>query len=130
MTKAQDTKSEKYILIGYSSEKKAYKCFNPSTRGIQVSHDVEFEEELNANSNDDIRPSPLPKDKPSSTELSGPHEPSRDESMSRPRPKSYEGKGKMPEYEVDHPDDSDSDVSARSLDSEFGVPIMRTPGVR
>ena len=37
----------------------------------------------------------------------------------------------MPEYEVDvHPDDSDSDVSAPSLDSEFGVPIMRTPGVK
>ena len=37
----------------------------------------------------------------------------------------------MPEYEVeDHPDNSDSDLSARSLDSEFGVPIMRTPGVK
>ena len=37
----------------------------------------------------------------------------------------------MPEYEVDvHPDDSDSDVSAPSLDSEFGVPIMWTPGVK
>ena len=36
----------------------------------------------------------------------------------------------MPEYEVDHLDDSDSDISARSLDSEFGVPIMWTPGVK
>ena len=36
----------------------------------------------------------------------------------------------MPEYEVDHPDDNDSNVSARSLDNEFGVPIMRTPGVK
>ena len=37
----------------------------------------------------------------------------------------------MPEYEVEvHPDDSDSDDSACSLDSEFGVPIMRIPGVR
>ena len=26
-----DPKSEKCILIGYSSAKKAYKCFNPST---------------------------------------------------------------------------------------------------
>ena len=40
------------------------------------------------------------------------------------------GKGKIPEYEVDHPDNNDSDVSAPSLDSEFGVPIMRTPGVK
>ena len=36
----------------------------------------------------------------------------------------------MPEYEVDHPDGSDSDASARSLDSEFGVPIMQTPIVK
>ena len=39
-------------------------------------------------------------------------------------------KGKMPEYEVVHHDDSDSDVSAASLDSEFGVPIMWTAGVK
>ena len=32
----------------------------------------------------------------------------------------------MPEYEVD----GDSDDSARSLDSEFGVPIMQTPRVK
>mgnify|MGYP000096563728 CR=1 FL=1 len=36
----------------------------------------------------------------------------------------------MPEYEADHPDDSDSDVSACSLDSEFGVPIKRSPEVK
>ena len=52
------------------------------------------------------------------------------ENISRPGTKSYKGKGKMREYEVDHPDDSDSDVSACSLDSEFGVPIMWTPGVK
>ena len=36
----------------------------------------------------------------------------------------------MPEYDVDHTDDNDSDVSARSLDSDFGVSIMRTPRVK
>ena len=36
----------------------------------------------------------------------------------------------MPEYEVVHHDDSDSDVSAPSLDNEFGVPMIRTPGVK
>ena len=35
----------------------------------------------------------------------------------------------MLEYKVNHPNDSDSDVSASSLDGEFGVPIMRTLGV-
>ena len=142
-----DTKSEKCILVGYSSEKKAYKCFNPSTRAVWVRHDVVFnespslyepdstpsdliEEELNAISDDDIRPSPQPKDNPSSTELSGPHEPSHDENTSCPSPKLDKGEGKMPEYEVDHPDDNDSNVSVPSLDSEFGVPIMRTLGVK
>ena len=33
--------------------------------------------------------------------------------VSRPEVGLDKGKGKMPEYEVHHPDDSDSDVSAR-----------------
>ena len=125
-----------------------YKCFNPSTRVVRISRDVVFdesaswykpdatpsnpiEEELNANSDEENRPSPPPKDNPSSTELIGLQEPPRDENTSRPSPKSDKGKGKMSEYEVEvHPDDNDSDDSARSLHSEFGVPIMRTPGVK
>ena len=79
------------------------------------------EEELNVNSDNEIRPSPPPKDNPSSTELIGPHE-----STSRPNTKSDKVKGKMPEYEVEvHPDDNNSDDSALSLDSEFGVPMLR-----
>ena len=39
-----DPKSEKCILIGYSSEQKGYKCFNPSTRKVRVSRDVVFDE--------------------------------------------------------------------------------------
>ena len=57
--------------------------------------------------------------------MSGPQEPPRDQSTSRPSPKLDKGKAKMPEYE-----DSDGNESAHSLDSEFGgldVPIMRTP---
>ena len=51
--------------------------------------------------------------------------------MSLHATKSDKGKGKMSEYEVEvHLDDKDSDESARSLDSEFNVPIMRTPGVK
>ena len=64
-----DAKSEEYILVGYSSAEKAYKCFNPSTCVVRVSRDVIFnesaswykpdatpsdpiEEELNANSDE------------------------------------------------------------------------------
>ena len=36
----------------------------------------------------------------------------------------------MPEYEVNHPDESDSDMSTRSFDNDFGVPIVRTFGVK
>ena len=69
-----DVKLEKCIIVGYSSKQKAYKCFNPSTGAVRVSHDVVFdesaswyepdlapsdpiEEELNANSCWEICPS-------------------------------------------------------------------------
>ena len=84
-----DAKLEKCILIGYSSAKKAYKCFNPLTRVVRVSRDVVFdestswykpnptssnpiEEELNAITDVDIQPNPLPKESLArSTELNG-----------------------------------------------------------
>ena len=83
-----DAMSEKCILIGYSSAKKAYKCFNPSTRTVQVIRDITFdesaswykrdatpsdpiEEELNDISDDEIRPNPLAKESSSSIELNG-----------------------------------------------------------
>ena len=104
-----DAKSEKCILVGYSSKKKAYKCFNPSTRAVRVSRDVVFdesaswyepdstpsgpnEEELDVNMDDDIQPSPLPKNNPSSIQLSGPQEASRVPSTSQQGARSDKGK--------------------------------------
>ena len=39
-----DSKSVKCILVGYSSEKNGYKCFDPSTQMVRVTRDVVFEE--------------------------------------------------------------------------------------
>ena len=86
---------------------------------------------MNAITDVNIQPNPLPKESPSSIELNKPQEPSSIPSMSQPLGGLDKGKCKMPEYEVEvHPDDSDPNLSAPSLDSEFGVPIMRTPRVK
>jgi len=39
-----DPKVEKCIFIGYSSEQKGYRCFNPSIWKLQVNRDVVFDE--------------------------------------------------------------------------------------
>jgi len=37
-------KVEKCFFIGYSLERKGYKCFNPSTQKLQMSRNVVFDE--------------------------------------------------------------------------------------
>ena len=88
------------------------------------------EEELDVNMDDDIQPRPLSSEIPSSNTMSGPQEPPRTENIPRPKVGLDKGKSKMPQYEDDHPENSDLDVTAPSIDSEFGIPIMRTPGVK
>ena len=116
--------------MGYSSKEKGYKWFNPSTLAVRVSQDVGFdqsaswyeldstpsdptEEELEITTNDDIQLRPIPSESPISTMMSEPQETPSTKNISRPWAESDKSKGKMPEYEVHHPDDSDSDVSAR-----------------
>ena len=44
--KKLDAKSEKCILVGYSDEQKGYKCYNPRSKQVRVSHDVVFDESV------------------------------------------------------------------------------------
>ena len=39
-----DPKAEKCIFIGYSLEKKGYRCYNPTTHDVRVSRNVVFDE--------------------------------------------------------------------------------------
>jgi hypothetical protein len=39
-----DPKAEKCIFIRYSLEQKGYRCFNSSTRKLQVSRNIMFDE--------------------------------------------------------------------------------------
>ena len=39
-----DKKPEKYIFVGYSSESKAYKLYNPVSGKLTISRDVVFNE--------------------------------------------------------------------------------------
>ena len=39
-----EPKSKKCILVGYSHRQKGYKCYNPHTKQVRVSRDVEFSE--------------------------------------------------------------------------------------
>ena len=47
-----DSKSEKCILVGYSQQRKGYKCFNPSTRKVLVTQDIVFDESTSWYSHD------------------------------------------------------------------------------
>jgi hypothetical protein len=45
-----DPKAKKCILIGYSLKKKGYRCFDPSTRKLQVNKDVMFDDMVSRHS--------------------------------------------------------------------------------
>ena len=91
------------MLVGYSLEQKGYKCYSPSTRKVQTSRDVVFDETTSWYAQEKI-PTPTTinaesaeqekeggdhledmfEDSPITTRLSGPREPPSDQSTLRP----------------------------------------------
>ena len=45
LSKKLDDKGEKCIFIGYSTNSKAYKLYNPETKKVIINKDVMFDEE-------------------------------------------------------------------------------------
>ncbi len=133
-----DPKAEKCIFIGYSLEQKGYKCFNPSTRKLQVSRDVVFDEMVNWYPPLKIVEDGEAKngDVPSNVEqklqlISGPQESSISGSNSTP------WKGRLRSLNIvdgsfqtssqnPHVDDESSD-SEKNVGEESRIPLVTTP---
>jgi hypothetical protein len=98
-----DPKAEKYIFIEYSLEQKGYRCFNLSTRKLQVSRDVVFDEmvswypPLKISEDGEARTSDVPSNVEQESQLiSGPQESSISGSSSTP------WKGKLKSSNIVH----------------------------
>jgi hypothetical protein len=135
-----DRKAKKCIFIRYSLEQKGYKCFNPSTRKLQVSKDVVFDEMVSYYS-----PLKVAKDgeakngdvssnvEQESQLISGPQESSINGSNSIP------WKGRLRSSNIVHNSsqtssrnlhvDNESSDSKKSVGEESRIPSNTTPGV-
>ncbi|MCO5596320.1 hypothetical protein L7F22_050381 [Adiantum nelumboides] len=151
-----DPKVEKCIFIEYSLEQKGYKCYNPVTRHVRVSRDVVFDEmaswyaDLKHDIGADVTDKVVTKNVgPSLQVFSGSQGSSSASAIDKPwtgRLRERESpasstnvsqKGKEKVDEVLHIpnlsagfDDGNLSGSEHSLDEEFGIPCVRTPGVK
>lgn len=150
-----DPKAEKCVFIGYSLEQKGYKSYNPITHKLRVSRDVIFDEMASwyADAKQligaDVKCNVVTENAgPSSQVLSGPQgspsigfvekpwsgrlpereSPANSSNVSRKGKEKVDDAPQFPELNVCHDDvDSGSD---HSLDEEFGIPSVKTLGVK
>jgi hypothetical protein len=136
-----DPKTEKCIFIRYSLEQKGYRCFNPSTRKLQVSRDVMFDEmvswypTLKIVEDGEAKNGDVPsKVEQKSQLISGPQESSISGSSSTP------WKGRLKSSNIVHGNsqtssrnyhvDGESSDSEKNVGEESRVPSVTTPGIR
>jgi hypothetical protein len=136
-----DPKAEKCIFIRYSLKQKGYRCFNPSTRKLQVSRDVMFDEmvswypPLKIAEDGEARNGDVPSNVEQESQLiNGPQESLISGSSSTP----WKGRLKSSNIVDDssqtssrnpHVDDESSD-SEKSVGEESRIPSVTTLGAR
>jgi hypothetical protein len=136
-----DPKAEKCIFIGYSLEQKGYRCFNPSSRKLQVSRDVVFDDMVSWYS-----PLKIAEDGEARNGDVSSNVEQESQLISRPQESSISGsnstpwKGKLRSSNIvdgspqtssrnSHVDDESND-SEKNVCGESKIPSVTTPGAR